>query len=150
MFHLTASLANVPLATFDDAQLWLRAHHSRRDILCDARHPGLDRMCVDLIDQSATRVPHHRNAWVNAPGVMGMHAGYEAFGAQADLDYFQERMRVEGEVWDITELAWPRDGEGSKIDRVQRSCPDIRRHRFYAGGGLRLQGLDPDQADRRK
>jgi hypothetical protein len=40
-------------------------------------------------------------------------------------------MRVEGERWEIDELAWPREGEGSKLDRVQRLGPDIKGHRFY-------------------
>jgi hypothetical protein len=72
-----------------------------------------------------------RNAWFDAPGMMGFKVGYESFGAQADMDYFHERMRVEGERWDIEELTWPRDGEGSKVDRVQRLGPDIKGHRFY-------------------
>jgi hypothetical protein len=72
-----------------------------------------------------------RNAWHDAPGMMGFKVGYESYGALADLDYFQERMRVEGERWDIDLLEWPREGEGSKTDRVQRLGPDIKGHRFY-------------------
>ena len=69
--------------------------------------------------------------WSNAPGVVGLVCGYEAFGAQADLDYFHERQRVEGMNFEIIELKWPRDGEGSKGDRIQRLVPDVRGHRFY-------------------
>jgi hypothetical protein len=69
--------------------------------------------------------------WVAAPGVVGLVAGYESFGAQSDLDYFQERQRVEGNWFEIVELAWPRDGEESKSDRIQRLVPDVRGHRFY-------------------
>jgi hypothetical protein len=65
------------------------------------------------------------------PGVQGVKVGYEEFGAQADLDYFKERMREERVQFDIEELAWPRDGEGAKNDRVQRLTPDLRNHRFY-------------------
>ncbi len=72
-----------------------------------------------------------RNAWFDAPGMMGFKVGYESYGAQADMDYFLEQQRVEGERWDIEELKWPREGEGSKKDRVQRLGPDIKRHRFY-------------------
>jgi hypothetical protein len=72
-----------------------------------------------------------RNAWHDAPGMMGFKVGYESFGAQSDLDYFHERMRVEGERWEIEELNWPREGEGSKIDRVQRLGPDFKLKRFY-------------------
>lgn len=69
--------------------------------------------------------------WRRAPGIMGIHVGYERYGAIADLDYFHERQRIEGNRFEITELEWPREGEGSKIDRVQRLGPDIRGHRFY-------------------
>ncbi len=69
--------------------------------------------------------------WSDAAGVMGVRVGYERFGAIADLDYFKERQRVEGARFEITELEWPREGEGSKKDRVQRLVPDIRGHRFY-------------------
>ena len=69
--------------------------------------------------------------WQSAAGVQGCHVGYERYGAIADLDYFQERQRVERLSFEITELEWPREGPGSKIDRVQRLGPDIRGHRFY-------------------
>jgi len=71
------------------------------------------------------------DTWNQAPGMMGFHVGYERFGAIADLDYFKERMRIEKLNFDIVELEWPRDGERSKHDRVQRLIPDIRGHRFY-------------------
>lgn len=60
-------------------------------------------------------------------GVQNVYMGYEAFGAQADLDYFHEQMRMpDRPKFNITELAWPREGEGSKIDRVQRLTPDLK------------------------
>lgn len=72
-----------------------------------------------------------RNLWINKRGVQGVWVGYEAFGAQADLDYFAERMEVEKESFPIEELKWPRDGEGSKDDRVQRLGPDLRSHKIF-------------------
>lgn len=72
-----------------------------------------------------------RRVWLNQVGVQGVWVGYEAFGAQADLDYFAERMEVEQNSFPIEELKWPRDGEGSKDDRVQRLGPDLRSHKFY-------------------
>jgi hypothetical protein len=69
--------------------------------------------------------------WRRAAGVMGVNVGYEKFGAQADMDYFNERKRVERVSFEIAELEWPREGPGSKIDRVQRLSPDLKTHRFY-------------------
>lgn len=69
--------------------------------------------------------------WVDAPGVVGVVAGYESFGAQADLDYIKERQQLEGCQFEVVELAWPRDGEESKQDRIQRLVPDVKGRRFY-------------------
>jgi hypothetical protein len=70
--------------------------------------------------------------WQGMTGVQNVRAGYESFGAQADMDYFQEQMRLPQELrFEITELAWPRDGDGSKIDRVQRLGPDFRANKFW-------------------
>ena len=77
------------------------------------------------------QVRNMRRVWMNSRGVQGVWVGYEAFGAQADLDYFYERMEVERESFPIEELKWPRDGEGSKDDRVQRLGPDLRAHKFF-------------------
>lgn len=72
-----------------------------------------------------------RSKWMHTRGVQGVWVGYESFGAQADLDYFKERMEVEKNSFPIEELKWPRDGEGSKDDRVQRLGPDFRSHKFF-------------------
>lgn len=69
--------------------------------------------------------------WRSAPGVQGVSVGYEKFGAESDLQYFEERMRIEKVSFEISELAWPRDGEGSKTDRVQRLSPDLKLGRYY-------------------
>lgn len=69
--------------------------------------------------------------WSVAPGIMGVHVGYERFGAHADLQYFQERMSIEKVSFEVAELEWPRDGTKSKRDRVQRLTPDINVGRFY-------------------
>lgn len=64
--------------------------------------------------------------WSRMPGVQMVKMGYESFGAQADLDYFEEQMKLPNRPrFAIHELQWPRDGEGSKIDRVQRLSPDL-------------------------
>ncbi len=69
--------------------------------------------------------------WRSATGVQGLTVGYERFGAISDLDYFKERQKIENVRFEIVELEWPREGPGSKIDRVQRLGPDFRSHRFY-------------------
>lgn len=71
--------------------------------------------------------------WKRAPGVQNTYVGYESYGAQADLDYFEEQMKnpQEGGRFPILELQWPREGEGSKNDRVQRLGPDFRARKFY-------------------
>jgi hypothetical protein len=33
--------------------------------------------------------------------------------------------------FEVHELAWPRDGEGSKGDRVQRLGPDLKEHKIW-------------------
>jgi phage terminase large subunit-like protein len=69
--------------------------------------------------------------WKSAPGVQATYVGYESFGAQADLDYFREQQKLTAVRFEIAELAWPREGGGSKVDRVQRLGPDFRGHKFY-------------------
>lgn len=69
--------------------------------------------------------------WHDETGVQGCHVGYERYGAISDLQYFEERMRIEQCSFEITPLEWPRSGEGSKNDRVQRLTPDLKNHRFY-------------------
>jgi hypothetical protein len=83
--------------------------------------------------------------WIREPGIQTVRVGYERFGAIADLDYFKERMRVDKFSIDIQELEWPREGEGSKIDRVQRLGPDVRSHKFYLPYPTTEQTLTADQ-----
>ncbi len=65
--------------------------------------------------------------WHRATGVQLIKMGYESFGAQADLDYFKEQMKLPGRPqFEVIELSWPREGEGSKVDRVQRLVPDCK------------------------
>lgn len=78
-----------------------------------------------------TAMMYHK--WKRAPGVQNLWVGYESFGAQADLDFFEMQMSMPGKGghFPITEMLWPRDGEGSKVDRVQRLTPDLRSHKFF-------------------
>jgi len=69
--------------------------------------------------------------WRQTAGVQAVYVGYEAFAAQADLDYFIEQKRLNKVNFEIKELMWPREGSGSKIDRVQRLGPDMRSHKIF-------------------
>lgn len=77
-----------------------------------------------------------RRRWMSMPGVQIVKCGYEKFGAESDFDYFEERMQIEQNFFDIEELAWPREGGGSKIDRVQRLEPDCKNGRFQLPYGF--------------
>ena len=85
---------------------------------------------MDLMERWQ-RMKELYSKWVFAPGVQSCRIGYEEYGAQADFDYFRERMAVEKVSLPIDELNWPREGDGSKIDRVQRLVPDLKNKRIY-------------------
>jgi hypothetical protein len=86
-----------------------------------------------------------RKYWMAMPGVQNVKVGYERYGMQSDIEYFEDQMEREHDAWEIVELAWPLEGPGSKIDRVQRLQPDFFARRFY----LPLVAKD-DTANRRK
>lgn len=70
--------------------------------------------------------------WSNAAGVQQIKMGYEKFGADADLDYFEEQMKKRDQPrFEITILEWPREGNGSKVDRVQRLTPDLKSGKIF-------------------
>lgn len=71
-----------------------------------------------------------RKVWMNMPGVQMVKVGYERYGSTSDLEYFDEQMLRDKDSFEITELAWPREGPGSKIDRVQRMEPYFRAGQF--------------------
>jgi hypothetical protein len=62
---------------------------------------------------------------------MSVDVGYERYGLQTDVEYFEERMREEDCAFAIEEVAWTRDHTRSKEDRVERLVPDIRDSRFF-------------------
>ncbi|MFI5270073.1 MAG: hypothetical protein ACHQ7M_22070, partial [Chloroflexota bacterium] len=72
-----------------------------------------------------------RRTWLRQPGVQMVKVGYERYGMQADLEYFEERMLAEKDHFDIEELNWTSDGTKAKEDRVQRLQPDFASGRFY-------------------
>ena len=93
-----------------------------------------------------------RGVWINQPGVQNVYVGYEAYGAEADMDYFIEQMEIDKMSFPIEELRWPRDAEPAKDDRVQRLGPDFRGHKFLLPAVITSQGkphfwrLEPGKA----
>jgi hypothetical protein len=87
---------------------------------------------MDLLERWI-RMAQLYHKWKRATGVQYIYVGYEVYGAQADMDYFLEQMQSPsgGGSFPIAQLAWPREGNDSKIDRVQRLGPDFRMHKFF-------------------
>ena len=73
-----------------------------------------------------------RAKWAQHPGVQSIETGYERYGMQSDDEYFDEKMRLEGQSFDIIELNWTGDaGRESKKHRVERLEPDFRAGAFF-------------------
>ncbi len=72
--------------------------------------------------------------WSSTVGVQSIYVGYEKYGAEQDLDYFEERMQQEDIQFPIERLSWTREGtagQQGKRYRVERLEPDFRNGRFY-------------------
>lgn len=78
-----------------------------------------------------TTIKELRRVWQRMPGVQSVKVGYERYGSTSDLEYFEMEMQRDKDVFEIHELAWPREGPGSKTDRVQRLEPAFRNGRFF-------------------
>ena len=72
-----------------------------------------------------------RKVWTAQPGVQLVKVGYERYGMQADLEYFEEKMQATKDAFEIVELNWTSDGAQAKDDRVQRLQPDFASRKFY-------------------
>lgn len=86
------------------------------------------------------RIRDLRKRWLGMPGVQMVKVGYERFGMQDAMEYFEERMEIEKDHFEIIELAWPREGPGSKLDRIQRLEPQFRLGKIF----LAAVNLDKD------
>ena len=69
--------------------------------------------------------------WLRTIGVTSVDVGYERYGMQTDIEYFEEQMQREKIHFPIEEVAWTRDHNQSKSDRVDRLIPDMMNARFY-------------------
>ena len=68
--------------------------------------------------------------WSQEPGVQLVNVGWERYGLQSDIEYFEERQRIERIAFVINELNWVRDGAQSKAARIDRLEPDFRNRRM--------------------
>jgi hypothetical protein len=73
--------------------------------------------------------------WSRAPGVLLCLVGYERYGLQADLDYFEiemQRMPPNRRVSiPVTEVSWVSDGSQAKDDRIRRIIPDMQKRKYF-------------------
>jgi phage terminase large subunit-like protein len=72
-----------------------------------------------------------RRVWMSRPGVQMVKVGYEKYGMQSDMEYFEEQMQRDKDAFEIIELSWTKDGTESKSDRVQRLVPDFAAGKFF-------------------
>lgn len=72
-----------------------------------------------------------RRKWLSRPGVQMVKVGYEKYGMQSDMEYFEMEMQREGDAWEIVELNWVLEGSQSKNDRVQRLVPKFLQRQFH-------------------
>lgn len=169
---LAAQMLQNPLAAEEAVfqPLWLRSYEVRPRsinvaILCDpsgGKHRRSDRTAMPVIGvgPSSTRFLLdgycHRMSlsqrwvalrdlymrWKSMPGVQHVVVGYEKYGMQADIEYFQERMEIESKgkpidkqvFFPIIELNWVHEGtkgEQGKRQRVERLEPDHRNGRLF-------------------
>ena len=105
--------------------------------------------------------------WSKMAGVRTVSVGYERYGMQSDIEYFEERMKLEKYSFGIEEIAWPREGPQSKPHRVQRLVPDLEQGRlrlpaycwtpdapkslwWIAGGEVNRRALNSETATERR
>ena len=131
-------------------------------ILCDpagSRKVGTDRTAIAVVGYDAQRnkwlldgfnhkmglrerwtaIRELRRVWTAMPGVQLVNVGYERYGMDSDIEYFKEQMTMTGDSFEITEVAWTRDGQNSKEDRVQRLEPDFRMGKFFLSAAVEAE-----------
>lgn len=69
--------------------------------------------------------------WRATAGVQMVKVGYEKYGMQSDMEYFEEKMLAAKDSFPIVELNWVSESVISKDDRVQRLQPDFITKKFY-------------------
>jgi hypothetical protein len=157
---IAAQMLQNPLSGEDQTFMvdWLKPYEIRPKlmnvvILCDpslGRSAKSDRTAIPVIGVSSTggkylldgvchRMPLSERwqtirdlhkKWARQPGCTVLGVGYERYGHQSDVEYMEERMRIENYAFPLRELAWPQDNTRSKATRIARLEPDFRLGRF--------------------
>jgi hypothetical protein len=78
-----------------------------------------------------TNMRNLRRKWLSRPGVQLVKVGYEKYGMQSDIEYFEMEMERDGDAFEIVELNWVLEGANSKNDRVQRLVPIFIQKKFH-------------------
>lgn len=93
----------------------------------------LDGVCHKMaLAERWTTLKMLRSKWLRAPGVQVVKIGYEKYGMQADIEHFQEMMKIENKHFPIEKVAWPDNrAESAKDDRIRRLIPDHQNWRFF-------------------
>ena len=89
-----------------------------------------------------TALSQLRKHWMHQPGIQTVTVGYERYGMQSDLEYFTEKMEQSKDSFTITELNWPNEGPGAKMDRIQRLVPDFGHGKFFLAASIERQNAD--------
>ena len=89
-----------------------------------------------------------RRKWLRMPGVQMVRVGYERYGSTADLEHFEEQMRLDKDACEIVELAWPRERPGARDDRIQGLDPEFRDSHRYLPASADRRPLRPSAAYR--
>ncbi len=89
-----------------------------------------------------------RRVWMAQPGVQLVKCGYEKYGMQSDMEYFEEQMERDKDAFEIVELNWTSDGTKAKDDRVQRLQPDFKGMKFFLAMLCRRQTVLLDANNR--
>lgn len=137
---------------------WVRPHMMNVYIMCDpskGKSKTSDRTAIAVVgidtagnkylldgychrmplSQRWDRIKELYQKWFNHPGVQLVKVGYERYGMQSDVEYFEEQMRLSGHRFELKELNWTGDAGGeSKKNRVERLEPDFRLGNFFVPG----------------
>lgn len=107
----------------------------------------LDGYCHRMkLSERWTRLLDLQKKWATMPGVQQIKVGYERYGLQTDLEYFQEKMREIKYFFEIIELNWVSDSSSqSKEKRVGRLEPDFRLGHFFLPWKVYYPDVDPQR-----